>query len=114
MQGPRGPGSLRVERRREHPFPEPGAILRRREDCEKTVAGMTDAQPLVSVVVSRELQSTNTVDSTVNGYPIPHRAAPHPVRGPHLPAPRWPAARCRGGGSMTSTTRRGSWWIDTG
>ena len=26
----------------------------------------------------------------------------------------WPAARCGGGGSTTSMTRRGSWWIDTG
>ena len=51
VQGPPGPGSLQVERRREHPFAVPGEILRRGDDGEKTVARIVDAQPSVNVPV---------------------------------------------------------------
>jgi len=63
MQGPRGPGSLRDERRREHPIPEPGEILRRWDEGEKTVAVEANAQPLVCVVVR--------ADSTVQTLSTP-------------------------------------------
>ena len=68
MQGSQGPGSLQLERRRDHPSPEPGAILRRGDDREKTIAGMANAEPLVNVLVRAGLHSTNTINSIVNGY----------------------------------------------
>jgi hypothetical protein len=63
MQGPRGPGSLRDERRRGDPIPEPGEILRQGDEREKTVVVGADAQPLVNVAVR--------ADSTVQTLSTP-------------------------------------------
>jgi hypothetical protein len=51
VQGPRGPGSLKVEGHHEHPSPEPEEIPRRGDGRKKTGAGVADAEPSVNVLV---------------------------------------------------------------
>ena len=51
MQGPRGPGSLKVERHHEPLFPGPEEILRLGDGRKKTVARAADAEALVNVLV---------------------------------------------------------------
>ena len=61
------------------PSREPGEILRREDDREKTVAGRTDAQPLVSVVVRadsrveqhRQLHCERLLQRFVKWRPLP-------------------------------------------
>ena len=51
MQGPTGPGNLKVERHHEPLFPGPEAIPRRGDGRKKTVARAADAEALVNVLV---------------------------------------------------------------
>ena len=68
MQGPRGPGSLKVEGHQEHPFPEPEAILRQEDGWKKNEAAAADAEPLVNVLVRADSLVYYTINSTVNGH----------------------------------------------
>lgn len=51
MQGPWGPGRLKVERHHEPPFPELEEILRRGDGRKKAVAGAAGIEPSVNALV---------------------------------------------------------------
>jgi len=68
VQGPRGPGSPKGERRQGPPFPEWEEIPRRGDGREKTVASTADAQPSVDVLVRAESLVHYAIKSTVNGH----------------------------------------------
>jgi hypothetical protein len=68
MQGPQGPGSPRVDRRRGRGSRATGAALRREDGRERTVVGNADAQPLVSVPVRADPIVQYPIKCTVNGH----------------------------------------------
>jgi hypothetical protein len=68
MQGPRGPGSPKVQRRHVPRLAEPEEILRREGGRKEIVAEAADAQPSVDALVRADPIVHYTVNSTVNGY----------------------------------------------
>jgi len=70
VQGPWGPGSLKVGRRHEPPFAEREEIPRREDGWKETVAAAADAESSVNVLVRAEPVVHYTINSTVNGHNI--------------------------------------------